>query len=511
MKRPAAWGPERRGAGSDPWRRRGVGPRSGLTIALTLGLMVGSGPAWAQIPDTLPVTLEQVLASVEGTYPPLLAAQIERDVREGRFQAARGIFDLDLFGSYKTTPDGYYEYSTVEAGARQFLGIWGASVYGGYRLTEGDELPGYYDVRTSADGEQRIGLELPLLRGGPIDKPRADLRRAEISARGAGPMIDRQRIDFTRAATVAHANWVAAGRRLDYARRLFALAESRQAGLEAQVVQGLRADIVLVDNRRLLIDRELKVISAERDFEAAALALSLFFRDANGAPRVLGEAHLPALDAELMTQPDTDLPIGMDVDIDEAVALALRLRPEVRQLALDLERAQVDRSLAGNQLLPYLDATIESTRGLGDERYADRSGSDWRAGLSFKLPLQRREARGSVVAAEGRQRQLAYQLDFARQRVQAEVRTVHVALNAAFEQLQRADLNVDLALQLREAERQRFQLGASDLLALQIREQAAFDAQTRAVDARLDYQKALADFRAAVALAAAPAPEPATD
>lgn len=477
------------------------------TVSATDGLR-------AQGPDSTAVTLDQVLASVEAAYPPLLAAQIERDVREGQFQAARGIFDLDLFAKYKTTPDGYYEYSTVEAGARQFLGIWGASVYGGYRLTEGDELPDYYDVRTAADGEQTFGIDLPLLRGGMIDKPRADLRRAELSARAAGPVIDRQRIDFTRAATVAHASWVAAGRRLDYARRLYDLAESRQAGLEAQVAQGLRADIVLVDNRRLLIDRELKVISAERDFEAAALALSLFFRDAAGAPRVLDERHLPprseqrSLDERNVGPSQfADTIDDVSVDVDESVELALRLRPEVRQLALDLERAEVDRSLAGNQLLPYLDARLETTRGLGDERYADRSGSDWRAGLEFKLPLQRREARGSVAAADGRLRQLGYRLDFARERITAEVRTVHVALQAASEQLKRADLNVDLALQLREAERQRFQLGASDLLALQIREQAAFDAQTRAVDAQLDYQKALADYRAAVGLAVA-SPEP---
>ena len=47
--------------------------------------------------DTLGIlTLDEVRYSVESTYPPLLAALIERDVREGRLRSARNIFDLDI-------------------------------------------------------------------------------------------------------------------------------------------------------------------------------------------------------------------------------------------------------------------------------------------------------------------------------------------------------------------------------------------------------------------------------
>jgi len=56
---------------------------------------------------------------------------------------------------------------------------------------------------------------------------------------------------------------------------------------------------------------------------------------------------------------------------------------------------------------------------------------------------------------------------------------------------------VRLAIELREAETKRFARGATDLLALQLREQAAFDAQVSAVDIDADCFRAQADYRAA--------------
>ena len=59
--------------------------------------------------------------------------------------------------------------------------------------------------------------------------------------------------------------------------------------------------------------------------------------------------------------------------------------------------------------------------------------------------------------------------------------------------------NVDLARQLEKAENERLQQGATDLLALQIREQATFDAQVLEVEAQADYFRAQANYRAAIA------------
>jgi outer membrane protein TolC len=59
--------------------------------------------------------------------------------------------------------------------------------------------------------------------------------------------------------------------------------------------------------------------------------------------------------------------------------------------------------------------------------------------------------------------------------------------------------NVELSEQLEAGERERFEKGASDLLALQIREQAAFDARLMEVDAKADFLRAVADYEASTA------------
>ncbi|MCX6848001.1 MAG: hypothetical protein NTY98_03690, partial [Verrucomicrobia bacterium] len=59
--------------------------------------------------------------------------------------------------------------------------------------------------------------------------------------------------------------------------------------------------------------------------------------------------------------------------------------------------------------------------------------------------------------------------------------------------------NVELAQQLATAEAERLKQGATDLLALQIREQASFDAKVLEVEAQSEYFRAHANYRAAIA------------
>ncbi len=442
--------------------------------------------------DTLGIlTLDEVRYSVESTYPPLLAALIERDVREGRLRSARNIFDLDIFAKVSGTPDGYYEYTTVDAGLERFVGVWGATVYGGYRLTEGEALPDYYLQRTQGDGEAALGIRLPILRGGATDKGRTELAQAEVAQRMVSPFIARQRLDFERAASVSYFKWVAAGLKLDVARDLFQVALDRTAGLEQLVADGLRAPIVLVDNQRLVVSRELDVIAAEREFQGAALALSLYLRSPEGDPIVPGEDRLPPAfpPAEIATE----------LNLDQGIIFAVERRPELIQLELELESVELERRLARNSRLPYLDARFEAAENFGEEIYADRSVTEFRGELAFKFPLQNRDAGGKLEQVEAKAGQARQKLAFATDKVVAEVRDSWVALQAASNQTERAGLNVTLARQMRDVEAEQFRLGASDLLALQIREAAAFDAEKKAVEAFLEFYTALADYRAAVA------------
>lgn len=462
---------------------------AGFALCLWLGI---PGHGHAQSTNALPLALGEVLNSVTNQYPPMLAALIERDVVAGRLRSAQGVFDATAFSKLFGTPQGYYESGTWDTGLEQFTGIWGSTVFGSYRMTRGDRLPDYDSTRTQRDGEARLGFRLPLLRDGSIDRRRANILKANLDRQLVDPMILRQRLDFVRAGSVAYFNWLAAGERWRLAEELLRLARDRAAALTNQVEAGHAPRIVLTDNLRLVVARDIGVVQARRRFEGAALALSLFLRDAEDHPLVAGRERLPGGFPKI-TPPDASV-LGADLIRAET------RRPEIARLRLSADKLAVDRRLARNQLLPNLDAGVVGSRDFGTDTYKDKGELEVQAGIELKVPLQRREAKGRVAEVEAQLEQLGNEQRFARDRIRTEVNDLFSALRAAWEQTQRTGLNVELAQALQTAEQDRFNNGATDLLALQLREQATFDAQTAAVEAAFDYHRAQADYRAAAAL-----------
>ncbi len=469
---------------------------------LALCLILGSffpGLQAAETPSTPPttaspsatsaLTLHEVLDSVRQQYPPMLAALIERDVAAGRLQSARGTFDFQFFSRLFDAPSGYYQSTTVDTGFEQFTGLWGSTLFGGYRVTTGGLLPDYEKSRTQGSGEPRIGFRLPLLRDGSIDRRRATLIKARLDKELADPVIHRQQIDFIRAATAGYYGWLAAGERLRLSEALLRVARERMDTLKTQSESGLIARIVLTDNRRLIVSRELAMVQARRRFEAAGLALSLFYRDGQENPTVATRDRLP---------PSLPIPVGPEASLlQQDLQRSLTVRPELKRLSLTQEKLAVDQRLARNQLLPNLDAGVSANRDYGDRRYKDQTETEVQVGVELRVPLQRREAKGRVAEIESQLEQITHEQRFARDRIQTEVRDSFSAWSAAHEQTLQARLNVELAVELQEAETERFMRGATDLLALQLREQAAFDAQVSAVDIDADCFRAQADYRAA--------------
>lgn len=439
-----------------------------------------------------PLMLGEVLTSITNQYPPLLAALIERDVAAGRLKSAQGTFDFNTFARLFGNPSGFYESTTFDVGFEQFLGVWGSTIFGGYRVNWGDLLPDYDKRRTDAGGEPRIGLRVPLLRDGSIDRRRAAVLKAKLDTELANPVIARQQLDFIRAGTVAYVNWLAAGERWRLAEELLRIANDRNEAITNQVAAGLVGKIVLTDNQRLVVSREIGIVQARRRFEAAALALSLFYRNTADEPVIAGRERLPGK-FPTTSAPDAERLVS---DLD----LAALNRPELRQIRLTIDKLEVDRRLARNQMLPNLDAGAVASQNLGEQRYKDLGQFELDLGVEFRMPLQRRDARGRLAELDGQIEQVTNQERFARDRISTEVRDAFSALLAAYQQIQQAQLNVALAEELRAAEAEKFRVGGSDLLALQLREQAAFDSHLQEVDALTEYFRALADYRAATAV-----------
>ncbi len=439
-----------------------------------------------------PLDLEEVLVAVERHYPLLRAVEQERNLAGGRLISSMGVFDLNLTAG----ADGQgttYDSIRSNVGVSQGLPIAGLGVFAGYRNGYG-EFPTYNLGQKTADGgEFRAGVSIPLLRDRAIDRPRANVQQARLDVALAEPTIERQRLDFQRAAARTYWNWVAAGQRLRVVEGLVLLAEERDDQLKARVAAGPAANIERIDNQQNIALRNGVLVQAQRGFQQSTIELSLFLRDDSGSPTLAGTDRLP------------DFPDVTPVDLtsfEAALRTAFNLRPEPRRFWLQRDKAIVELRLADNQTLPSLNAVVAATQDVGYGKSSlsganglDRTGVG--AGLTFQLPVQRRDALGRIRQAQAQLGQIEQQLRNAEDVVRAEVQDTFSALERAYEFQKQAKARVGLARVVALAEREQLRLGRSDILRVTLREQAAFDAEIVEIGAKQDYFRARADFRAA--------------
>lgn len=432
------------------------------------------------------IYLQTLLEKVTNTYPPYLAALIERDIAQGQLRSTRGAFDFQTFARIFDNPTGFYESTTIEAGFEQFTGLWGSTLFGGYRWTDG-LLPDYYaDRRTDAGGSPNIGFKLPLLKNRAIDQRRRALQNAKLDVELVDPVIQRQYLDFVRAATAAYLNWIKTGKVLEVAERMLLLAEDRSLAIETRIEQGLEAKSVLLENDQWVLSRKIATIDARRDFEAASIALSLFYRNDEDEPLRPLRNQLPDTWPQISKAPE-DL-------IAPAWKHASGHRPELRIYELELQKLGVDKEYYRNQLLPSLDAYASASQNLGDSLYKDTGEVELKLGIEFRVPLQRNAAKGAASANQAKIEQMQQKVAFAMEKVFAEIEKGFVSLTASGEKLELSRDNRRMAETLREIEADRFRLGATNLLSLQIREQTAIKAEQSLLSAQYAYYLAVVDF-----------------
>lgn len=437
------------------------------------------------------LSLDDVLGTVYQRYPLLVAVQLEREIASGEQFAAAGEYDLKLKGMLESTPAGFYETYRNGVGLVQPL-YTGGEAFAGYRVGRGSFEPWYRERQTNSGGEFKAGVAIPLSRDRHIDARRSELWKATYARKLAEPEIQAQLIAFVQEASYAYWDWVAAGAKLRIAERVLQLAEDRTARIERQVAEELLDPPELTDNLRLVAERRGKLADAARKVQQTAVKLSLYYRDVNGDPLIPSPELVP------------DFPAPQEID-REAVAFdsqrALQQRPEIETISLLQRQLEVDYAQAHNEFRPAIDAVMAASQDVGDptSKRDDKSQFQVDAAILVDVPLQRRKARGKMQAVDAKISQLNSKRRLVEDKIVAEVQAVYAGIDAAVEQVRQAQQAVEYAEDLAQRERRNFELGASDLLKVTLREQYAAESAEKAVDAMLLYYRSRADYRAALA------------
>jgi outer membrane protein TolC len=272
------------------------------------------------------------------------------------------------------------------------------------------------------------------------------------------------------------------------------LAEGRQAGFKEALAKGDISEVVAADNERLVMQRRGFVVSALRNLERATLGLSIYLRDENGDPLRVSPESIPK---EFPEPP----PLRLD-ELDAHIIFGLRHRPELARLGAARAQNRLDLELGENLLLPEFNVNVFGAQDVGGSSSPkeELDPLKYGFGISLKVPLQRRKARGKVRQARAKLAKVGQKIRLQGDKIEAEVRDASSSFHRARERviLERRDLA--LAIRVEAGEREALAAGESDLLRLNLREQATARSRSKLIDAQATCLAALADYRAALGL-----------
>lgn len=451
---------------------------------------IDSSAVQAQSTRTEPLTIGEVLARIELTHPLLQATGAERTKARAKILKALGAWEptvknytqVERYTTWNLTtafdiPSQHttgYADSTIQVGHP-----WGFTVEGGLRSGFGDRATARIafppDVLgTYSQQHFYYGGLFHFLRGFMINEEYADFQKAELAGPQAEVKVAQKRQDLYLAGAVQYWDWQVAVRQTEMVKRALAVAEERLVQVEGRAKAGRVAPLDVIEVNQEVQKRREAAIAAQRKVEYEQYKLSLFLWE-KGEPVTPRPEWAPEFQGETPL-PTSDEVAGYKVEAKET-------RPEVRDLYIEAKMNNIDIKLAKNKLLPLLDLEGGPTKGAADWVV----GLGYRVGVHLEVPLFQREARGKIMSAEVQQQQLALKQLYAEQQVGLDVDNWLSAIVRARDRVKAATEALRLAKTLEEGERTRFNLGATTVLFVNLRERNVVESAYQLYRAQADY------------------------
>lgn len=431
---------------------------------------------------------DEVLKTSAQHLPTIMRAKAALDEQAGKLLSSRGAFDRRLDGKAGSRLSGFYDGNYAGLNMVQPLEQVNGQVYGGYRISNGT-YPSYDgDLLTQTGGEVAVGAIFSLLRGREIDPRRFQLSNEELKLQESNFALQIEQLNAQLNALLTYLEWQSRGLEYHVRKDIWKIANERQSGLESEVEAGNKARIFLVENKQNMLKRKSALRDTKRILNNAAQGLSFFYRDAQAKPLIPNITQLPK---------DFILPIGSEDlqpkqnDIEQIADGLLEMRPDIKRIKLAIQRAENEEKLATNNLLPLLDLNPEISQDFGREIITSRQ-TETKLMLNLSVPIQRRDAEGKILSAKAMQRMLNHEKQIIEQQLIIELERIINDINIGKDLMHITEEEQKIAAKLLEAERQRFDDGASDFFLLNIREETLAESRIRNIMAMQRYYSAIA-------------------
>ncbi|MBC7386921.1 MAG: TolC family protein [Cryobacterium sp.] len=424
--------------------------------------------------------LPLILKSIETHFPLTRIAEKQIEIAEGREMAARGSFDFRLQLQAGFLAETYDQKILDGSLIKQIPGT-PLEIYGGWRQGRGNFRPYEGKSLTGAEGEYRGGFKIPLLRDFLSDPARTRASTSKLLLASEKENVKFRILDIKRIASDRYWEWIGSYFKLEATFKLYGLAGERLSQIKKRVKAGGAALIEVVEVERMIAQRKAQLIEAERLYQKSALELALYYRDESGNPQTSMSIRNGF---ELGATISDETPVSENKTAITEQALAMR--GDIGALEKQEEAANIEMELSKNQTLPKLDAQLEYAFDKGLPKDGEK---ELRGMLTLTFPLENRESRGNLMAAQARMEQVRLTKNYLNDQVKQDILNLRSALSASHNRAKILLLDRTLSEKLALAERQKFQNGHSSLLFVNLREQTANDSAIKAMDAVVEFQK----------------------
>ena len=436
------------------------------------------------------MTLSEYLGYVKNYHPIVKQANLVINTSEAKLLKARGAFDPKIEIDFDNKQFKEKEYYNKLNGTFKIPTYYGLEFKANFENNEGLFLNPEANVPT--DGLYAAGVSASLLKGLLINKRMADLKQAKLFLNQAKE--DQQILvnEILFKASLSYFNWLKIYNDRNVYLNFLNNAVVRFESTKRAFQQGDKAAIDTLEAGITLNNRKLNLEKARIKLVKASLELSNYLWLNDNTPVELQDNIIP--DVNTLEKVDTTFNIALfnnaNFDIEN--------HPKIRSLNFKVRSLAVDKRLKANNLLPQLDAQynfITQTPRQGNSFNVD----NYKAGISFKLPIFLRKERGDLKLAKAKLQDAEFETEAAKVSIRNKVNAVQQELDSYVTQ---NDFIINIVKDygtLLKAEERKFFLGESSLFLVNYRESKLIETKLKAIDLENSYLETKANlFKTAV-------------
>ncbi len=436
------------------------------------------------------MTLSEYLGYVKNYHPIVKQANLVINNSEAKLLKARGAFDPKIEVDFDKKKFKEKEYYNKLNGTFKIPTYYGLEFKANFENNDGLFLNPEANVPT--DGLYAAGVSASLLKGFLMNKRMADLKQAKFFLNQAKE--DQQILvnEILYNAALSYFNWLKVYNDKNVYTNFLENAVVRFESTKRAYFAGDKAAIDTLEAGITLNNRKLNLEKARIKLVKASLELSNFLWLNDNTPVELQDNIIP----DVNTLENVD--ITFNIALFNNANFDINNHPKIRSLEFKIKSLNVDRRLKRNNLLPQLDAQynfLTQTPRQGNSLNVD----NFKAGITFKLPLFLRKERGDLKLAKAKLQDAEYENEATKVSIRNKVNAVQQEL-ASFQVQSNYITNIvkDYGVLLK-AEERKFFLGESSLFLVNYRESKLIETKLKAIELENSFFKAKANlFKTAV-------------